>query len=368
MKKIKFKVEGQNPQNFINALYNRNINLYGVSIIENGLICSVELEKFKHIQNMYANSNYKIAIISQPKYNSYKTFLKCNIGILISLIIITVALGIYSGRVWQFKVYGLDNVEYTQIEKNLNAMGVKRGMLKTSIDLSSVANNLVKNVEGVALASVNMVGTTLVITINEKIDNSQLLDNEGAIVAQNSCVITKIITTAGTALVKVGDKVAQGQTLIANYVIDANGNRISSRARGEIWADVYYSYTKTFSSTNYSLKRSGKTQKVTFLENSSQSYACKYANYETETRTFYISNVLPLMVTEITFYELKQVEYSVDLEKEENKLIEITKNEAKTTHNIQNYDNEVVNVSALNDGKKQVTVTYIKQEKIINKT
>ncbi len=365
-KKVKFKVIGRNLHNFVNALYNRNLVLYNLSMQECELTCSVDLETFDYIQKLYGNSNYKIVVLSQPKYRSYKNFLKYNFAILLALLLSTAALCAYSCRIWQYKVYGLTNVSLATIEQTLENAGVKKGVLKSSVDLKNIANVLVQNIDGVALASVNFVGTTLAITISEKIDNSALLSTAAPVVAPNDCVITKIVTTSGTALVGIGDKVAKGQTLIANYVENSLGARIPSRASGEIWANVYYSHTKVFGATNYELRRSGRTQKIVSIGNEEARAACKFAQYETQTRSYYLSKTLPIKVTETTYYELEKVEVRVDLDKEENLLIEKTKAETRERFSIDDFDEELVSVAALDGGKKQITVTYIKEENILN--
>lgn len=364
-KKVKFKVIGRNLHNFVDALYNRNLVLYNLYMQERELTCSVDFETFDYIQKLYGNSNYKIIVLSKPKYRSYKNFLRCNFAIVLALILSAAVLGVYSCRIWQYKVYGLNVVSFETIEQTLANAGVKKGVLKSNVDLKSLANALVQNVDGVALASVNLVGTTLAITISEKIDNTALLSTAAPVVAPNDCVITKIITTSGTALVGVGDKVAKGQTLIANYVENSLGARIPSRASGEIWANVYYSHTKVFGATNYELRRSGRTQKVFCIENEDACAACKFTQYETQTRSYYLSKTLPIKVIETTYYELEKVEVRVDLDKEENLLIEKTKVETRKRFLVDNFDEELVSVLIRSDGKKQITVTYIKEESIL---
>ena len=363
MKKIKFRVIGKKPQNFINALYNRNIKIYNLRVGVEELTCSIEYCHFKGIQALYANSNYKIEIISAPKFSSFKVFFQNSIGILLALAVVTVCASLYSSRIWQYRIYGLQNVEAKEIVQALNEIGVKKGTTKASIDLKKLPITLIESVDGVALASANIVGTTLVITISEKIDNSALLNGNAPIVAKTTCIITKIVTTSGTALVQVGDKVAKGQTIIANYVVDSNGAHIPSKARGEISFDAYYSFSKTYYEKNTKLERTGKTQRVVAIENDKKPL-CKFEKFETETKTFYLSKIIPLKVTETKYYELASVQYTIDLENDEQKLLESTKKEAKSVCNVKDFEQELVNITPTIDGGKQITITYVVRESL----
>ena len=364
MKKIKFRVVGKKPQNFIQALYNRNIKIYNLVIKENELVCSVDSAHFSAIQALYANSNYKIEIISVPKYLSIKDFFRSSVGFLLALAIVVAGICFYSCRIWQYRIYGLESVEMAQVVAALNEFGATKGAEKSKIDLKHLTNSLIENVDGIALASASIVGTTLVVTISEKIDNSALLSENEPIVAKTACIITKIATTAGTALVQVGDKVAKGQILIANYIVDSNGAQISSKARGQISVKAYYSLSKSYYTNQIKLERTGKKQKVISIENDNAT-ACQFQKYEVETKTYYISSIIPLKVTETIYYELVEKKYVIDVEKEEQNLIELTKKETKEKYSIQNFEEELVNINNQSDGGKQITITYVVDENII---
>jgi len=361
MKKVRFKVIGKKPQNFITALYNRNITIYDLQVAPEQLTCSIESRHFVAIQALYAHSNYKIEVLSAPKFSSLKAFFYNSVGVLLALAVLLVCTSIYSARIWQYRIYGLQNVKTSEIMQALSEMHARKGATKSSIDLKKLSSALIERVDGVALASANIVGTTLIVTISEKIDNSAVLSENAPIVAKTACVITKIATTAGTALVQVGDKVAKGQTLIANYVINSNGAQIPSKARGEISFDAYYSYSKTYYEKNTKLARTGKTQRAVSVENST-TRTPNFKMYETETKTYYLSKIIPLQATETIYYELAPTQYTLDLEKDEQKLLETTKAEAKATHNLQTFEQELVSITPTTDGGKQILVTYVVHE------
>lgn len=364
MNKIKCRVIGNSPQNFINALYNRNITIYNLQIKDKEMVFSIEYKYFDSVQKLFSQINYKIEVISAPKFSTFKGFLKSSVGVLLAFAIVVIGLSYYSARIWQYRIYGLNNIKNEEIVQVLNKIGAKKGTTKSTVDLNALSVALMRNIDNIALCSANFVGTTLVITISEKIDNSALLGEYAPIVAQCSCIITKIITTAGTALVNVGDKVAKGQTIIANYIVDSNGARIPSKARGEISFDAYYTFSKTYYTNITKLERTGKIQKFVSVE-SRQKDACKFTKYEVETKTYYLSKIIPMKIIETIYYELNEIQYPIDIEKDVQKLVEITKNEAKNIHNIKDFKEEIVNIVPTQDGGKQISVTYKVNENMV---
>lgn len=367
MRKSKILVKGENLQNFLNALSNRKIIVYDIEFKEDALIFNTDYRNVPRILKLYGNSNYKVELVRTPKYENLKDFFKKNIAILITLCIVFVCCFAYSQHIWQYKVYGLENIDEMQIVEALEDSGAIIGVNKKSLDLEKVENAILHNVEDVGLVSVNVVGTSLIVTISEKINNETILDNTKSLVSNYDCVITSIKTNAGTALVKVGDKVVKGQTLIGNYVLDSEGNQIASKAMGEVYADVYYTYNKTYFSTDTVLERSGNTYKycdlyICGIPILSQSH-CNFQYFESEEKSYYLESPLPIKVVEHTLYELIEKSINIDLNDIEN-LQENAIKLAQEQLKIEEYDNVILDVSN-NGDNVTISVSFVINQKII---
>lgn len=367
MKKCRILVRGENLQSFLNALSNRKIVLFDVVFEQDSLLFSTNYKNANKILELYSRSNYEISVVKAPKYANIKEFFLKNLGILIAVCFIYVACFAYTNHIWQFKVYGLQNVEYAQVVQAIEDSGVAKGASKASIDTQTIENAILHNIDGVALASVNIVGTTLIVTISEKINNDAVLDNTNPIVSQYDCVITSIKTTAGTALVSVGDRVAKGQTIIANYVIDSQGNHIASKASGQVYADVYHTYNKTYFSKDAVLQRSGKTYTYNDV------YICGipvlsknksgFERYEIETSTQYLSSPIPIKVVKHTVYELVEAQVDVNLN-DTQALLEQTIELAKEQLNITEAD-DIITCLSNNGDSITISVSFVTNQKII---
>ncbi len=367
MRKCRISVVGNNFHIFLNALTIRNIVIKNIEYKDDSMIFDTDFKNFDRLKKLFEHSNYQINIIKYPKYSTTKEFFYKNLGVLIALCLVFIALFTYSQSIWQCKIYGNEIVSEDDIISLLNQNGIKKGVSKSSIDIDSIQKLLQNNIEDIALTSVNVVGTTLVITISEKIDNTNILDNTQPIVSDYDCIITSIKTIAGTALVQNGDKVAKGETIIANYVIDNEGNQIPSKAVGEVYADIYYNYTKTYFANEIVLERSGKVYRYNDIEicglKINGKNNSKFDKYEVETRSYYIQSAIPILVTEHTVYELVETNVENDLSNVEN-LLESTTNYAKKYYNVCNYDDIITNLSKTEDNVT-ISISFVVNKKIV---
>ena len=368
MRKAKIKVYGKNLQNFINALYSRNIKVYQLQNFTDYLQCAIDFCRLNDIQSLYANSSYKIEVIHHPRFKNLQDFLTRTIGVFLALTLFVFSIYIYNSKIWNYQIYGLNNVERCEIEEVLNENGGFIGAYKSNVNLDNLALQIIKSVDGVALASANIVGTTLIVTINEKIDNSALLGEFESIKSTCVGVVSKIVTTSGTALVKVGDKVAQNQILIDNYVLDSSGARILCKAKGEIYLEAYYSFTKVYHTINFRWEPSGRTQRIMQFDIDGDTKQCKFTKYQMKEREFYLSKILPIKVIDREYYELVQTQYTLNLEKDIDKLVSETKTLARKRYDfIDNNDKLQTKICDTADGGKQITVTFVKAEQIVVK-
>lgn len=366
MKKCTVAIYGRNLEQVVNSLLNRNIIISKLKFFDDYITFQVCFKNYERIRALYDNSSYKIILLYKPENNSIKEVVVKNIGLMLAFVFIVLASFAYSNSIWQFRIYGIDNVSQKQILKVLNSSGVKQGTNKTTIDKDKISSLIVSNIDGVALASVNIVGTTLVITISENINNDKLLNNEEKIYSPYDCIITSIKTISGTALVKVGDKVAKGQTLVANYIVDQLGQITKSSAKAEIYADVYMTYTKTYYEQEEVLVKSGKktikNQVSIFKLPLNKVLKSPYKHYETKTNGYYLDSPLPIKVKEITFFELIKKNITNDLRNIDylrKKAIE----EAKKALNLASIDD--ITTCLTNYGEKVViSVSFVTNMKI----
>ena len=160
---------------------------------------------------------------------------------------------------------------------------------KSDIDTSKFEKDLSSNLKNVSLVSIIIKGNTLVVSIKEKVQNSEYenKDNFAPIVSDFDGILTKVQLVQGTLNKKVGDIIKKGDVLVFPYIVDASGNQRQVEPKAEIYAKVYITQKASFYDVEMIAKRTGKSMIKTDifafgLKIFSDHKECEFALYETE--------------------------------------------------------------------------------------
>lgn len=204
----------------------------------------------------------------------------------------------------------------------LESLGISAGG-RAKVDCSLLEESLLK-LDGVASASVEKKGTTLIVNILSELPEQDvyIYGGTGPLVATADAVVSRQIVYSGTALHKKGQTIRAGESVIADYVL-VGEEKVPATARGEVYGLVYYTATAWFTPEVIELRESGNTFKVTsteFLGAASAKKDAPYENYYTESRTYVTGILLPVRVTETTYYELVETRVTYTFEECEKQL------------------------------------------------
>lgn len=364
MKEFKLKIEGENIHNFLNALKDRKIKIKNIKLYDDFVTFQTNLNGFKKISSLYSHSNYKISVLKSPTYENKKDFFVKNIGIFLAMFLFFACVFFYNQHIWQLKIYGNQLLTEQSIMKLLKENGVTIGANKSKLDFEKIEKLLISQDE-VALASVNIVGSSLVINLSEKLNNDTLLNNDQPLISNYDCIITKIKTISGTPLVKVGDKVAKGQKLVDNSFTNEKGETMKASASAEIYADCFLTYTKTFFKTEMKLERTGRKKTINDFKLFGLNLGknkIPFEKYETQSKQVFLSDILPIKINQITFFELKQVQVENNLDDLKG-LESVAVDSAKQKFHIETYDDLLV--SCEKNGENVIfSITFVVNKKI----
>lgn len=321
MEKTKLKTESP-PVFVINALNSAGVCMK--KIIKDGKKLTFEInrkEKPAAIQTM-GKRNISYSILSERGIKTDARRLLMRVGMWAGIIIGLALIFLYSASLLRIRVIGNNRVDEAKI---LEAAGVNPPILFASPDLDKIEKRLVA-LEGVSGASVVRKGTTLEITVLEELPDTEIIDTKtpAPLVAAEDCVITRIVATQGTAVVKAGDTVKKGDILIAAYITDSEGNQVPVRAMGEADGMVYYQRHAFYSHRMIAKVRTGAKEEKTVMEIPGLSYQkpSSFVSYDTETKVILCSNILPFKLIKTTYYETREQETDFNYEALRLRLIE----------------------------------------------
>lgn len=321
---IQIEVEGFFIERFLNTCAKEGIQLWGTKRKNKRIvITNIHIENFKKIRKAAKKTQNKVKIKKKrgipfiiKKYKNRKVF----IFLFFTLILSICAL---SNFIWNIEIEGNQSITTEEILNELNQNGIKQGTLKYKIDINQTIEKMRLKDSRISWIGMKIEGTNIKVSIVEAVEKPNILDeNEYCdIIAKKEGIITKINVTSGTALVKEGDVIEQGEKLIGGWMEGKYTGVRYMHASGEIEAKVWYiaemeenyiqqEKTKTNNQENkYGLIINKKP--INFYKNLSKFE--KYDTMETKNKIKILNNFyLPIEFKKITNYEYKyeQKEYT----------------------------------------------------------
>ena len=367
---LKISVEGYYIERFINICKTNNITIWNLKRKENiELELNVRINEFKKICKVAKQTRCKVKIKRKKgfpfllhKYKKRKIFV---LFLLIMIIIITLS----SNFVWNVEIKEENGLQLENIEEDIKKAGLETGKLKSNINMKEVINKIMLERKDIAWIGIELKGTNAIVKIVKADEKPEIVDQDEYcnIVSNKSGIITKISAQNGTANVKIGDTVKEGDILINGWLEGKFTGIRYVHAKGEIEAKVWhtkskkinYNFTQTQETGNIENKYSIKINnfRINFLKRLSKFEI--YDTIETENKFKLFSDFyLPISLIKTTNKELKNVQKKYNLEEAKSLGIQELKQELdEEIENKEKIINKNINTYEKQDGV-EVYVTY----------
>ena len=252
------------------------------------------------------------------KYKKRKVFLG-------TLVFIILLIGISTNFIWNISIVVDGSEQLENIENDILEAGIKVGMKKSEVNIQETINKIRFKRNDISWMGIEIKGTNVIVKVVKSAEAPEVIDEKdySNIIATKSATITKIIAQNGTAKVKNGDKVEEGQILIQGVMEGKyTGNRYV-HSLGEVEGIVEYTKSEKIPlKFTEKVKTGNKETKIRIKINNFQINFYKtlskfkiYDTIEKEKKFKIFSNLyLPISITKITVEELEnvQMEYSIE--------------------------------------------------------
>lgn len=218
---VKIKVEGLFLERFINICVSKKILLMDIKREKSTIMyANVRIADYKKLKQVARKTKSKIKIqrkkglpFTIKKYRKRKIF-----GIL--FVVILALLIVSSNYIWNIEISGNVKITNQEILQSLEESGLKVGLSKNDIDINAVISKIRLDREDIAWIGITVKGTNAIVKIKEAAKAPEVIDENKFcnIVANKTGMITKINVQNGTANVKVGDIVEEGDILVNGYL------------------------------------------------------------------------------------------------------------------------------------------------------
>ncbi len=307
--------EARNRQRLINKFLEKNIPLKKIALKGDEMRLRVEDRHLKQALEILRASGSEYSIESRGgAYIVRQTVLRY-LSLALAAIAAIAFLIIMSGVCFSVDVKVDDPLVKSQIYGILEDAGVKKYSLKRNIDTRQLSLKISGDIEEVGFANCYFDGGALKIEI-KKVHKVEESENYTKIVADRDCIVTRVLVYSGTAVVKEGDIVKAGDTLIEGYIDTApdseDNERLAVPARGEVYAQTSYSKNITLGSRAVEAEDTGNSRTFTdlyvFGKLIGKSKLPKYSQYRVveERKTF--GSLIPITAVTRTYYETRNVE------------------------------------------------------------
>lgn len=323
---VRITVEGYYIERFINICTTNKILIWNLKRNQKvKMQLNVGIKDFYEIIKIAKKLKCKVKIENKRgipflinKYRKRKIFL-------LSLVLIIVGLYVSSNYIWNVEIQVEENLKLENIEEDIEQAGLKIGIKKNNINIQEVSNKIRLERDDISWIGIDIKGTNAIVKVVKAKEAPIIIDEKEYcnIVAKKSGTITQIIAQNGTSIVKVGDKVEQGQILIQGIMEGKYTGIRYVHSLGEVKGITEYTKTKQFPLKKEQKIKTGnqeKKYKIKFNKIQINFYKTlsKFKIYDTieEEKKFRIfSNLyLPISVTKITNEELEKnsKEYTIE--------------------------------------------------------
>lgn len=321
MGKTKYSVEGLNLNYLLERIHKNQIDIYDIDkVSDKKIFFSVKNRDIPKLVALFKDSCYNIVTEKQTGSPKYFKFLLNRMALFIGIAIFLFVSVFYGSAIRSVK-YLDDAISYSQtINQILDEENINLG--SRNIDTKALSNKILAKVPDFVFVSVYIDGINLNISAVAKDNLSNIKQNVNAdVISDFDGVVTKIYVLSGTPLVKAGDSVVKGQTLIKG-TIGPEENSSNVLAIGEVFGLVDVVYTEYFETIIDVPFKTGEYYTVNRLTLFNMSFPAKsgeakqFENFEKEVFTEYLFDglIFPFKRIREVYYEIKyqQVERNFD--------------------------------------------------------
>lgn len=330
---IRLKVA--NFEKVMNLLRKKGIRIWDVERKDYGIKFKMSYEDYTKYAEILKET--KMEPLNKKGLAFKLKTLKVRKGFIIGLFALIICLYVVSSLVWNIQIIGTNNTTAKNIVKVLENNNIKTPISHSNIKPKKLETLLYSNFDNFKFVEVYVEGANLIVFIKEKeIEKAQIKKNEPtSIISTKNAIINKVIAKSGQPVVKEGDVVYEGQTLVMGIIKNKNSEEFMMvPSEGTIYGKTYYNFelkepiiksveiATNKSKSVYYLHLNGKSNKILSDKKPFENY-----NYrERVIRIPIISNIADISIIKGTYYELVYKDVNID------------ENTAKNTMTIGMYD------------------------------
>lgn len=325
---VVIRLDDINKEKTLNILRRRNIIVWDVEKKNKGI-------KFKISYDDYVAHSDLINEIMKP-VNKKGFMLKLNKikfrkGFSIGLLILILSLYLLTSMIWDVEVVGTNQTNTKKIIELLEKNQITIPVSMSQVETRKIETLIYNNFENFKFVEVIVEGSKLIVFVREKEpEPARIKSNEpSSIISLKNAIVSKVIAKSGQPVVKEGDVVYEGQTLIMGIVKNKNSEEfVMVPSDGIVYAKTYYNFEmkeEKVRSVNVATNKSTSVYHLKINGNSIKIIGDKepYENYnyrESILNVPIISKLTDITILKGVYYEEVLKDIEIDEKTAQNKM------------------------------------------------
>ena len=334
---VNLKIKGKNIERFIKRINSFNIDLLQINYLKyDEIIIKIykkDLDRLNEIKTIY-----DIDILSSNGLEKYKTILKKNRLLLITIIVSITFIIYLSNTIFYIDVVHNNKEIREIIKEELSNNDIRVYSIKKDYDyIEEVKKKILeKYKDKIEWLEIENVGTKYIVKVEErkinKINNQELPRN---LVALKDSIIIQVEANKGIILKNKNDYVKKGEIIVSG-AIDLNGeikNNVS--AAGTVYGEVWYKVEIEYPLKYIEKQITSETKKVYTFKFLNKNISTYNDYFVTKEKVLYNNKVIPFSILKQTKNKIKKIEQTLNINKKKKKAtkVGIDKIESKLNDN-----------------------------------
>jgi len=238
--RVECKVTGSYCERFINLCKNKNIGINNIKQKTVGeIFFEIETTEFPKLREIATKTKSRVKIVQKRGiYFSIKKYKKRNISFIIATLSLILII-FFSNFIYKVEVVGNNKVSSQEIIQYSKEAGLHFFTFKNKNKIREWTNYIRSKIPSLSWMGIEFYGSVARITVVEKVEveENELKNENGDIVANKSGIVKKIIAENGTAVVKTNSYVEKGDILISGTYLSEVLGEVKTHATGIIYIE-----------------------------------------------------------------------------------------------------------------------------------
>ena len=235
------QVEGYFVERFVNLCLLRNIRIWDIEKVTEGIIkLKINEKDLNKIDEILKITYAKMKIVRKEGIPKIKKLYKKRYVFILVSILSYIAISIFSLFVWNIEISGNKNIKTSEIYELLADEGLKVGVLKEKIDYQNLKSNIYINRDDILWIGINIKGVKVTVEILERLEVETKENLPCNIIADKDGIIEKISVRKGMKKVEVGDSVCRGDILVSGIMESEYSESVMVTSDADIKIKTWY--------------------------------------------------------------------------------------------------------------------------------